>query len=327
MTNKLKTLMYITGSGRSGSTLLDMLLSTNPNIAALGEVHRFSMNLGRTRMPYRCTCGSVLTECDFWNPVISKITAEGIDPKTLKTTWSVNENIGENEDDTNIVELIPPKSIFSAQVNVFNILLGLGLKWPVSAFSPLIKNFKEGIALSENSWFLYRKVCEVNHREVVVDGSKSPGRLNALLAYNPYNIPVKVIYLCRDGRAVTHARMKRQGLSMHHAANIWIREHRKIFVVLNKYKGLPLNVKYEDLCSDTQIVLERIYEYAGISGVEGMPVSFRGSSHSLGGNPMRMRTSEENIVLNDSWKTELSKKDLAVFNDIAGKLNAKLGYV
>jgi hypothetical protein len=325
MDNKLETLVYITGSGRSGSTLLDMLLSTHPDIAALGEVHRFSMSLGRKSAPHRCTCGDVIDECEFWSAVIEKLKLENIDPYMLKTTWKSYEYIGDNHDGTNIIEHVPPQTLLKTRVNLFNIFLSLGLSKVIDVLSSRVANFQEGVKIAEDSWFLYEKTCEVNAKKILIDGSKTPGRLLALMAFNRHQVPIKVIYLCRDGRAVAHARMKRQGLSMRSAVKIWVIEHKKISIALRRFAGDIHYVKYEDLCVNTGDTLQEIFTHIGADGLCDNK-SFRDSSHSLGGNPMRLRSSEREIILNEQWKDELSREELNCFESIGGGLNKKLGY-
>lgn len=55
-------LIYIVGMGRSGSTLLDLLLDTHSNVRSLGGVRRLAHAL-----PRHCACGaSAKSACDFW---------------------------------------------------------------------------------------------------------------------------------------------------------------------------------------------------------------------------------------------------------------------
>lgn len=325
MDNKLETLVYITGSGRSGSTLLDMLLSTHPDVAALGEVHRFSMNIGREEAAYRCTCGKTLENCEFWSAVIDRLKFERVNPYNLKTTWKTNEGIGLNSDQTNIIELVPSTSFIKDRINWFNLFLSFQLPKVISFLAPVVQNFSEGMEITKNSWFLYKKICEVNNKKIIIDGTKTPGRLMALMRFNPEKVPIKVLYLCRDGRAVAHARMKRQGLSMRSAVKIWVIEHKKISIALRRFAGDIHYVKYEDLCVNTGDTLQEIFTNIGADGLCDNK-SFRDSSHSLGGNPMRLRSSEREIILNEQWKDELSREELNCFESIGGGLNKKLGY-
>lgn len=56
--------IYIAGYGRSGSTILEMALSTIPGFRALGEV----MNL-TFAPPATCECGADVRTCPFWSQV------------------------------------------------------------------------------------------------------------------------------------------------------------------------------------------------------------------------------------------------------------------
>lgn len=58
-------LVYIGGFGRSGSTLLEYLLTCDPQVVACGEVARHARRL-RTRRS--CTCGRPAAECPVWGP-------------------------------------------------------------------------------------------------------------------------------------------------------------------------------------------------------------------------------------------------------------------
>jgi hypothetical protein len=53
----------------------------------------------------------------------------------------------------------------------------------------------------------------------------------------------------------------------------------------------------------------------------------KGGYHGLGGNPMRWRSSEKDIVLDERWKDDLSMEDREHFNRVAGRLNARFGYL
>lgn len=85
-----KKLIFILGSQRSGTTALEYILSTNPQLHTLGEVMlleeficnnpQFSISKGR------CTCGVALSQCDFWQPVLEAVCVElNIDTTELRT--------------------------------------------------------------------------------------------------------------------------------------------------------------------------------------------------------------------------------------------------
>ena len=58
-----KDIIYIAGYGRSGSTLLDSILSNVPQVEGLGEVSNLfdSIQQGDS-----CSCGSLLHQCSHW---------------------------------------------------------------------------------------------------------------------------------------------------------------------------------------------------------------------------------------------------------------------
>jgi hypothetical protein len=62
---QLTRLVYIGGYGRSGSTLLESLLTTCPDVVTCGEVAR--SRLRRAKKKRRCTCGQLTEDCWVWS--------------------------------------------------------------------------------------------------------------------------------------------------------------------------------------------------------------------------------------------------------------------
>lgn len=67
-----RTVVFIAGQARSGSTLLDLMLGAHPRCVGLGEVHEFFRRqadyLARSG-EIACSCGRSLAECAFWGPL------------------------------------------------------------------------------------------------------------------------------------------------------------------------------------------------------------------------------------------------------------------
>lgn len=57
-------LIYNGGYGRSGSTLLESLLTTRPHVPACGEV----VSCLRNRIDRGCTCSKSRKDCEIWGP-------------------------------------------------------------------------------------------------------------------------------------------------------------------------------------------------------------------------------------------------------------------
>lgn len=61
-------LIYVYGSGRSGTTLFTNLLDLKTGFIGIGELNRGFYHLNK-----KCSCGKVVSYCLFWNQVISSI--------------------------------------------------------------------------------------------------------------------------------------------------------------------------------------------------------------------------------------------------------------
>lgn len=63
-------LVYILSTGRSGSTLLDVLLGAQPECWTLGEFQLLDIGVGRQM---QCGCHSQLSQCEFWGPIVNRV--------------------------------------------------------------------------------------------------------------------------------------------------------------------------------------------------------------------------------------------------------------
>ena len=62
------TIVYVGGYGRSGSTILGLLLGQHEACVHFGEFGVIWSALKRNRS---CTCGSKLYNCEFWGPLLA----------------------------------------------------------------------------------------------------------------------------------------------------------------------------------------------------------------------------------------------------------------
>ncbi len=61
------TILYIAGFGRSGSTILGMVLGAHPEALAVGEINQVFINWMQPKK--RCACGERLHRCPLWTQV------------------------------------------------------------------------------------------------------------------------------------------------------------------------------------------------------------------------------------------------------------------
>ena len=70
MKEKKIKVIYISGLGRSGSTLLDLIISTSDKVFSIGEAYRLKSYLDRE---YDCSCGDKMELCSFWSKLYQKL--------------------------------------------------------------------------------------------------------------------------------------------------------------------------------------------------------------------------------------------------------------
>ena len=70
-------LVYIAGYGRSGSTLLDVILGMHPEIECNGELS-YLFNIADDYQE-RCDCGLELRECPKWKHVFRQLQDQGLE--------------------------------------------------------------------------------------------------------------------------------------------------------------------------------------------------------------------------------------------------------
>lgn len=71
------TILYIISDKRSGSTLLENILSKSNEAVSLGEVAMLKNHILKEgpgeKWGWNCSCGEALENCTFWSQVLQKI--------------------------------------------------------------------------------------------------------------------------------------------------------------------------------------------------------------------------------------------------------------
>jgi hypothetical protein len=324
----MSSLAYLLAASHSGSTLLAMLLGAHPQACSVGELKATSLG---DPDQYRCSCRRLIRECDFWAKVRSAMADEGVADFEITNAGT---------------------SIFEVQSRYAQRLLrplyrgGLleTVRDSALTFSPAWR--RHLAETQKRNAALIRALHSITRARVVIDSSKVALRLKYLLRVA--NLDLKVIRVIRDGRAVAltytnewayadasdptlrggGAGVKRPTArqNMHDAAMEWRRSNEASDALL---QTLPRNrwieVRYEELCADPRATLSKICDFLGLDP-NRINLDFRSKEHHVIGNGMRMDSTSE-IRLDTRWKTDLSKEDLRAFDEVAGDLNRKYGYV
>jgi hypothetical protein len=85
----MTTVIYVAGYGRSGSTLLALLLGTHPDIRSLGELGMIWDQLEEPGA--ECSCGASLESCETWGPIRRQVLSKG-DLKAITRDAVVEEH-------------------------------------------------------------------------------------------------------------------------------------------------------------------------------------------------------------------------------------------
>ncbi|MEP6464929.1 MAG: sulfotransferase, partial [Parafilimonas sp.] len=175
------TIIYIISDRRSGSTLLENILSKSTETVSVGELamlkgHIIKEGPGEI-WNWNCSCGKPVLQCEFWSKVLANIYDENFE---TKISW-------------------PYKSVKILLSSLF----------PVAVESTLLKliHTKKNNRTIEALNKVYASIAKVSDKKIIVDSSKDP--MQALAVNECENVDAKFIWLSRDLRAITFSKLKR----------------------------------------------------------------------------------------------------------------------
>lgn len=307
--------VFICAAAHSGSTLLDLLLGAHSRGLSVGEITQLPKNIALDSI---CSCGERLSQCAFWNPIITEFGASiGVD------FWKDPYGL-----DLGFIKAgreIDPAYQTPRRMMMRKICYGAEyarLRWHAPVPAILQRAIQTG---TETKCELFRFILDQKEFHFIVDSSKH--YLEALGLYRAAPSETRIILLLRDGRAVFSSGLRR-GLRPRSALNSWARHSRRSSYLLRRQ--LPddalLTVHYEALASRPEPELRRISDFLDIDYCPQMLEFGASESHIVNGNRMRFRENSK-IKLDERWREELSQSMLRFFDRRAGKLNRQLGYI
>lgn len=286
-------ILCIVGDSRSGSTLLQTLLSRRPGVVALGELRRLELFWAENR---NCACGTGVRDCDFWSAVMTKAGFSERHPLTQPLAHRFAKLLGE-----------------------------------AAAFAGYVTNTRStsrlllphGRRVAADVARVYRAVVEQTGAKTLVDASKDPGHFLYLDQLS--GLDVHPILLIRDGRAVVWSKIRRTGIDPIKAIDHWARITR-MQLALSQRRRLshPTVVRYEAICRSPDRILDRLLP-------DGRPTASHDDleprdRHHIGGAPGFRLGAADVPRLDLRWVDEMPDETLALFERRAGGLNARLGY-
>lgn len=298
-------LAYILAVSFSGSTLLAMLLGSQPEAITVGEMRALTHSDPET---YLCSCGEHIKKCSFWREVSSRMARKGI-PNFDITQAQLSVHDVDNSYLRRLLKPLPRGPLLETARST------------ALALSPGWKSHLRNV--HRRNGVLVDVLREITGTKLVVDSSKIATHLKFLL--KSHDLKIKVIWLVRDGRAVANSMLRHGTRTMEEAAISWRRNNEGAERVLAGLQPSQwLHVVYEELCRKPEQTLREICRFLDLDARQ-VVLDFRSRQQHVLGNDMRLKSSSD-IRLDERWRSDLTQEHLAIFEKIAGDLNRKYGY-
>jgi hypothetical protein len=300
--------LYVAGSGRSGSTILDRTLGQLDGFFSAGELcNLWERGLLARR---RCGCGTPVPDCAVWRPILADAFGgpDRVDAAGLAA--AAHRRLS--------VRSVPA------------LLLGR------DGHDGGADDDAYRAALAQ----LYRAVQRHTGCRVLVDSSKSPVYAR-LLADTP-GLDVAVVHLVRDPRATAWSFLRNKRLPDFGDDRLMVRQHPLVSarrwslwqaateLLWRGRSGRYLRLRYEDFVRDPQPAVRAIVALAGEEPAgwpfTGPAMVRLAATHSVSGNPNRFGTGEVELRADEEWRGAMRPADRAMVTALTWPLLLRYRY-
>jgi Sulfotransferase family len=302
--------LYVGGTGRSGTTLLERILGQAGGFCAAGELD-FLWDRGVAGNE-RCGCGERFNACPFWIQV-GKEAFGGWDQVDLDELRTLQRQVDRHR-------------YLAAMV------------WPRLAGAWRHRMERYALVLER----VYRAIATVSGASVVIDSSK-----NAPHAYLLRRVPgveLRLVHLVRRSHGVAYswtkrvrrpevvdaeAYMHRQPAAL--TALYWIKDNL-LLDLLRPLRVPTHRLRYESLVDDPRANAAAMLRFAdrlphdadlGFIGDGQVDLAV---NHTVAGNPMRFHQGRLNLRPDHTWRTAMPRRQRLVVTAITWPLLLRYGY-
>lgn len=307
MSDKVK-ILYIAGSGRSGSTLVHNILGQLDGVCAVGELrYVWERSFRDNRL---CGCGLPFADCPHWNAVVT-------------------EAFG---DSSKVDVEMMHRQTESFRVHNFPQMLIPGRR------QALAKAMKPYLAVLAS---FYGAIRLTTGCRWILDSSKNPAYAY-LLSLVP-QIDLYVLHLIRDPRAVAYSWQKRKAFEPDPArtdymaqysplksAFQWVSRNSAVELFLPRGREHAVRLRYEDFSANPR---ESLLPVAALLGEDAEKLPFisdrfvqLGPSHSVFGNLVRFRTGPVEITPDEEWTSHMDRASYVAVTSATWPLFLRYGY-
>jgi hypothetical protein len=275
--------VFVGGYGRSGSTIIDLLLNRVPGIVAVGEFrHLFGRALADNEL---CSCGKPFRSCEFWGAVLAEAFPQGFDRERIQRAVTA----------MNRLVMLPR------------------LRWPrlmTTAMREDVQLYRQTFAAA------YQAVAKIAGASVVVDSTKYP--MHGWVLSGMPAISLSTMMLVRDPRAVAYSwqrtrlrpevhweKREMPRRSTVRSAFAWNLSN-SITAGLEQHSERYRIQRYEDFIAHPQNELAVIASF-----ILGKPTKLPAKlfdeqsrvPHTIAGNPVRIGSERVRVRGDDEWRT------------------------
>jgi UDP-N-acetylglucosamine transferase subunit ALG13 len=302
--------VYIAGSGRSGSTILEHILGQDPRVATLGEVHHlWERGIEKNEL---CGCGSPFHDCAFWTAVGERA-FEGWDRVDLPAFRDAARKVDRQ-------------------------------RWVVKTAAPRMSRAmtEATVRYTEHYRRIYQAAKQVSGAEVVIDSGKHPS-LALALTHNS-DLDLRVLHLVRDSLGVSYswsksvarpeARSADDALMTRYSAGLssalWMTTNLEAELVRARGRRV-VRMRYEAFVEAPQEQIERVWRGLRLPGEPPDLVDESGTvslapNHTVAGNPARFAEGSTTLRPDRAWTTQMSRRDRWQVALLTAPLRALYGY-
>lgn len=281
-------IVYIMGDGRSGSTLLDSVLSNANESISIGECHRFWLRFYEAKSI--CGCGEPIEVCPLWKQVDNKITEQHAAYDAHFFLKQVRQ-IQLYQNYKRIPELLKQE------------------EWQL--FKEVLKTF-------------YTAITEITGKQVLIDSSKSVAW--AYLLQELKFVDLRIVHLERSLTAVANSWKKEVRLPEYVDTQVMMPIKSNLVIAKSwlKIKWMAKRVQkngayyflsYESFCNQPDTYIAQLSQFLAL---ELNTAALRSKpNHAIGGNPMRAGLTTDIQINEPTTKYKLlSRVERSIFGFI-----------
>nr|MDT0661486.1 sulfotransferase [Micromonospora sp. DSM 115978] len=296
--------LYITGWGRSGTTILDNVLASYPGVFSAGELaYLWRRGLAQGRS---CGCGRPFPDCPLWQRILRRAyDQQRPDPSPV---LALQSEVARVRDTWRLCRQRPPTDA----TRRYRDLMGR----------------------------LYRAIADETGAELVIDSSKSPAGAAVLAGID--GVRGYLLHMVRDPRAVAHSWMRPKAQLDRHkpvlmdphgpweSGTRWLAWNILAERVSREYPGRFRRLRYEDLVAQPRATVADLLSFTGVPAdggpFEGERTVRLGPNHTVSGNPSRFQTGRVELRADDAWRREQALAPRLVAGALAIPLLHRYGY-